>query len=386
VARKSVIRTEESAIDSMFSKFEQVVSQRHDVAQRYKEQGRKIIGYFCDYTPEEVIHAAGMIPVRITGTKDQIDKADRYLQSNVCSFARSCLELALRGTYDYLDGLVVTHTCDVVTKMYEIWQYRLEKPEFLHYLWFPHKVYDEAAQHVVEEEIKRLKRSLEDFTGSEISDRALEHSIEVYNTNRRLLKEVYEWRKSDPPRISGTEALTVTLSALLMPRDEHNLLLEELLGNIEGRDDGPRRNTRLMLAASMLDDVDLIRVIEERGGNVVSDDLCTGTRYFWDLVQVSDSPPVTRLAQRYLRKVPCPRSYQSERPRLAHIKAMINDYHAQGVILYILRCCDAHLYQYPKLQKELDVPLLYLQGEQTLSGLAQIRNRVDAFLEMIGGL
>lgn len=363
-----------------------MVSQRHDVARRYKEQGRKIVGYFCDYTPEEVIHAAGMIPVRITGTKDQIDKADRYLQANVCSFARSCLELGLRGTYDYLDGLVVTHTCDVITKMYELWQYRLEKPDFLHYLWFPHNVYDEAALDVVEEEIKRLRRSLEDFTGCEISDQALNHSIEVYNTNRRLLKEVYEWRKSDPPQVSGTEAFTVTLSALLMPREEHNLLLEGLLSNIEGREDGPQRNTRLMIAASMLDDIDLIKVIEERGGNVVSDDLCTGSRYFWDLVEVSERPPVTRLAERYLKKVPCPRSYQSERPRFAHIKAMIEDYQAQGVILFILRCCDAHLYQYPKLQKELDIPLLHIQGEQNLSGLAQIRNRVDAFLEMIGGV
>ena len=370
----------------MFSRFEQVVSQRHDVARGYKGQGRKIIGYFCDYTPEEVIHAAGMIPVRITGTRDQIDKADRYLQSNVCSFARSCLELALRGTYDYLDGLVVTHTCDLITKMYEIWQYRLEKPDFLHYVWFPHKIDDEAASVVVEEEIKRLKCSLEEFSGSEISDEALSNSIEVYNTGRRLLRELYELRKSDPPKISGTEALTVTLSALLMPREEHNLLLREVLRSIEGREDGPQRNTRLMIAASMIDDIDLIQVIEERGGTVVCDDLCTGTRYFWDQVEVSNRPPITRLAERYLRKVPCPRTYQSERPRIAHIKAMINDYQAEGVILYILRCCDAHLYQYPKLRKELDVPLLYIQGEQDLSGLAQIRNRVDAFLEMIGGV
>jgi len=370
----------------MFSKFEEVVSQRHDIASGYKERGRKIVGYFCDYTPEEVIHAAGMIPVRITGTKEQIDKADRYLQTNVCSFARSCLELAIRGTYDYLDGLVVTHSCDLITKMYEIWQYRLEKPDFLHYVWFPHNIYGEGALQVFEEEVKRLKSSLENFTGREISDEALEHSIEVYNRNRSLLKEVYEWRKSDPPQISGVEALTISLSGLLMPKEEHNLLLEELLVNIKGREDGPQRNSRIMIAASMLDDIDLIKLIEEQGGNVVCDDLCTGSRYFWDLVELSDSPPTTRIAERDLRKVPCPRSYQSEEPRFSHIKAMIKDYHAQGVILYILRCCDAHLYHYPKLQKELDVPLLHLQGEQTLSGLAQIRNRVDAFLEMLGGV
>jgi benzoyl-CoA reductase subunit C len=369
----------------MLSKFEEVVSQRHDIARGYKERGGRLVGYFCDYTPEEVIHAAGMIPIRITGTKDQIVKADRYLQVNVCSFARSCLELALGGTYDYLDGLVVTHTCDVITKMYELWQYRLEKPDFLHYVWFPHNIYDDGALSVVEEEIRRLKRSLEDFVGSEISDEALDHSIEVYNTNRRLLKEIYEWRRTDPPKLSGTEAFAITLSGLLMPKEEHNLLLEELLRNIGGAEDGHKRNTRLMVAASMLDDLDLIKLIEERGGNVVCDDLCTGSRYFWDLVQVSDSPPITRLAERYLRKVPCPRSCRSERPRFAHIKAMIEDYRAHGVILYILRCCDAHLYQYPKLQKELDVPLLYIQGEQSLSGLAQIRNRVDAFLEMLEG-
>ena len=370
----------------MHMRFQEVVSQRHLVAREYKKHGRRLIGYFCDYTPEEVIHAAGLIPIRMTGTAAPIVKADRYLQTNVCSFARSCFELALEGTYDYLDGLVVTHTCDVITKIYELWQYRLEKPDFLHYLWFPHNIYDQAALVVVEEEIRRLKVALEQLTGNEITDEALNNSIEVYNTNRKLLREVYEWRKCDPPRISGTEALAITLSALLMPREEHSLLLQELLSSIEGHTDGPQTNVRLMIAASMLDDVDLIRIIEERGGNVVADDLCTGSRYFWDSVEVSDRSPVTRLAERYLNKVPCPRSYQSEHPRFTHIKEMIDSYNVQGAILYILRCCDAHLYQYPKLQNNLDIPTLYIQGDQSLSGLAQITNRLDAFLEMIRGV
>ena len=370
----------------MFSRFREVVSRRHDIAREYEGHGRRLVGYFCDYTPEEVIHAAGLVPVRITGTREQIVKADRYLQVNVCSFARSCLELALDGTYDYLEGLVVTHTCDIITKMYELWQYRLDGPPFLHYLWFPHNVYDEAALPVVEEEIKRLIRCLEEYSGNEIDDQALERSIAVYNENRLLLKELYRWRMADPPGISGTEALAATLSGLLMPKEEHNAMLRDVLAALGNRGDGPSPGPRLLVVAGMLDDLDLIETIEGLGGTVVCDDLCTGSRYFWDQVEVSERPPITRLAERYLHKVPCPRSYRSERPRFDHIKAMRDDYDAQGAVIYILRCCDAHLYQYPKLLQELDVPVLYIQGEHTAGGTAQVRNRVEAFLEMIGGV
>ena len=185
-----------------FSSFHDIVEHRHRIAEE-SSRDRKLMGYFCDFVPEELLHAAGFTPIRITGTRKPISLADRHLQSNVCSFARSCLELALVGTYRHLSGTVIPHSCDVITKMNDLWAYRVERPDFCHYLWYPHKVDDPSARSAFIEEVRRLKACLEEYTGDRISDDSLRESIALYNENRRLLRNAYQFRKTDPPALSG---------------------------------------------------------------------------------------------------------------------------------------------------------------------------------------
>jgi len=371
--------------DADFSYFQDVIQNRHERARQHAQNGR-IFGYFCDFVPEELLHAAGFTPVRITGTRKPISLADKHLQSNVCSFARSCLELVLDGTYRYLSGVVIPHSCDVISKMNDLWAYRVDYPDFCHYLWYPHKPNDPNARSAFIDEIRRLKLCVEEFSGKEIPEGALRNSIAVYNENRRLLKQLYGLRKGEPPQISGTEALSLTLSSMLSPKEEHTPRMKELLHSLDGRIGAEKGRPRLLVSASVLDDKELIEAIEGLGASVVCDDCCTGIRYFWDEV-AEEGDPIEALADRYLQKLPCPRTFGTN-ARIDFLIKNITDYNVQGVLIYLLRCCDAHLFEMPGLQERLKAsgtPVLYLQGDHSSPISEETRNRIAAFVEMLGG-
>lgn len=370
--------------------FRDLVDNRHEWIENYKkETGKKIIGYFCDNTPEEVVHAAGMIPIRITGETGNVVETEKFLAPNVCSYTKRCFELAIKGVYDYLDGLVVTHSCDAITKLYELWAYRLETPEFLHFVWMPHKVFDPPAQTVYEGEVKRMKKCFEKLIEKEISDDDLVDAIDLCNTSRRLLKRVTELRKTDPPKATGEEVFYITLASMLAPKDMHNQWTESFLEERENGK-GPKLESRprITISVSILDEPSLLKAIEDAGMWVVADDSCTGSRYFWDEVPDPDGKPVKAIAYRYLNKIPCPRSYDSQKPRIEHILNLTKDYNAEGVIFYILRCCDAFLYQYPGFKDKVadsGAKVLYIQGDQTVGINENQKSRISAFGEMLQG-
>lgn len=374
-------------MSDLMAPFYEALKDRHGWIRKYKsESGKKIAGYFCDYLPEEIFWAAGYVPIRITGGRGQVEIADKHLQSNVCSFARRCLEQALEGVYDYLDALAVPHTCDVMTKMYDLWAYRLKGPDFIHYFWAPHKVFDPAAVSVMEGEVGRMKKCVEAHTGEPITDEALLDAIAVYDKSRTLLKRVYELRRPSPPLISGADAFAVALSSLLTPKDVHTKWMEALLAGRDGLTRELEKRPRVMVSASMLDDLEIVQAIENSGSWVVADDVCSGSRYFWDVVGDAGGQPLKAITRRYLNKVPCPRSVGSLTPRLNHLLSLARDYQVDGVIFYILRCCDTHLFQYPILNERLQaagLKLLYMQGDQTVGINEALVNRITAFTEML---
>jgi len=374
-------------MSEVMAPFREVLADRHGWIRRYKsETGRRVAGFFCDYVPEEILWAAGLTPIRITAGRGNVIAADKHLQSNVCSFARRCLDQALEGVYDYLDALVIPHTCDVMTKMYDLWAYRLKGPSFIHYVWVPHKVFDPDAIGVMSGELKRLQKCLEEWTGTPIQDSALQEAIQIYDRSRSLLKRVYELRRTNPPGISGAEAFSIALSALLSPKDRFNSWVEAFLAEREDKPSNQDSRPRILISASVLDDLDLVRAIEAAGAWVVADEACTGSRYFWDLVGEVQGNPLPALVRRYLNKLPCPRSVGSLAPRSEHLFHLVRDYQVDGVIFYILRCCDAHLFQYPILHQRLQSAgsrILYLQGDQTVGINEAVVNRIKAFVEIL---
>ncbi|MFQ6087138.1 MAG: 2-hydroxyacyl-CoA dehydratase subunit D [Candidatus Bathyarchaeia archaeon] len=370
---------------SVLSPFRNLLLTRHDVAKGWKTRGKRVIGWSCTYTPEELIYAANALPVMVFGDLEITKLADVHLPVNTCSFARGCFNSALKGDYNYLDGFVASSSCDNRDKIFDMWRYRVKTP-YIHFINTPHTRTERAHSFFYEENL-RFKASLEKAFGKIISDAALKDAVQVYNENRLLLKKVYDLRRKEPPLISGVEALEVVLSSVVTSKEEHNKLLNHLLAEVSNRADLPKGGVRLLVSGSVMDNSELLKIVEAVGGSVVADDWCIGSRYFWDLVD-SDGDPLRAIARRYLDKIPS--SFMLEnRERFRHTIEMAKQFDVEAAIIFVLKFCDTHMFDAPQLMEELKalgLPVLYLEWEHSLSGLAQLKTRIEAFIEMVGGV
>ncbi len=352
----------------------------------YKRQGKKVFGWLCTYVPEEIIHAAGILPVRITGysQETELDDGTAYLYINNCSFSRSCFQLGLRGEYGFLDGVVGGSTCDGARRLFDLWRSYIGTP-FHHVLTVPRK-YTAAAHELYYSQVTSFKEHLEQHLGLKIPDDALRHSIALYNESRSLLQRLYELRKRDNPPISGAETLEVLDTSFRMPRELFNRWLAELLDKLNASDRKLAGKARLMVSGSVMANPEFIRSIEELGGLVVADELCTSTRYWTDPVVIQEGePPLRAIARRYLGNFPCARMFPSEE-RFRRIIGLAKDYRVDGVISEIIRFCVPYAHDLPLLTERLKaegIPTLALDVEYGTSGSGQIRTRVQAFLEML---
>jgi bzd-type benzoyl-CoA reductase N subunit len=352
----------------------------------YKHQGKKVFGWLCTYVPEEIIHAAGALPVRITGysQEEELEDGNAYLYINNCSFTRSCLQMGVRGEYDFLDGVAAGSTCDGARRLFDLWHHYIQTP-FHHVLTVPRKD-TERAHDLYYNQVGRFKRHLEEFLAVEITDDALCHSIELYNEARALLKSLYELRCSDTPPITGAETLEVLNASFRMSKELFNQYLRRLLDELSKSDNGHKGRARLMVVGSVMNNPGFIRCIESQGGLVVTDELCTSTRYWSDPVVLGENEaPLQAISRRYLNNFPCARMYPSDE-RFNRVLELVRDFRVDGVISQIIRYCVPYAHDLPLLTDRLKaqgVPTLALDVEYGTSGSGQIQTRVQAFLEML---
>ncbi len=362
--------------------FKPLISPENKYVKEWKRQKRPVLGYSCSYTPEEIIHAGRILPIRVLGSLDPPRLADIHLPVNVCSFAKSCLNNALKNEYSFLDGYVASNSCDNQNKIYDFWRHctTVRKTYFLN---TPHSTTERALKFFCEE-LERFREWLMEGFQAEISQEDLKNAITIFNQNRRLLRQVYELRKPSPPIVSGSEALEIVLSSMMTPKDEHNKLLHKFLDGMERHQNPAEEGVRLLVSGSVMGNPEVMRLIESVGGQVVADDLCTGSRHFWDLVR-GDAEPMMAIAERYLSKIPCPFMYSSQE-RFEYVREMARLFDVEGVLIFSLKCCDVHSFDAPLLAEELrrseDLPVLCLEWEHSLSGVAQLRTRIEAFVEM----
>ncbi|MFH1351231.1 MAG: 2-hydroxyacyl-CoA dehydratase family protein [Pseudomonadota bacterium] len=350
----------------------------------WKNQGKKVIGWICNYVPEEIIHAAGMLPFRITGDSKEIEMpdGDAYLHIYSCSYTRSCCQLAAEGQLGFLDGFAATAMCDGSRRLADVLDHYGFVP-CISTIGVPRK-FDESAEGLYRREILQFKQEIENFVKTEISNESLRDSIEVYNRSRQLLKELYEIRRLDSPPITGAETLEVLNACMRMPREEFTAALERLLAELKGGRETPEWRARLMLNGSILQNVEFVKGIEELGGLIVTDALCNGARY-WEGVVDTTMDPIPALVDYYLRKFPCPRFYP---PKVNNDKVLdlVEEYRVEGVIYNIIRYCNNHAWDYPILKARLEekgIPILQLDVEYGMGATGQIKTRAQAFIEML---
>lgn len=383
----------------LIEKFREQFEHRHQYSRDWKARNNsQVIGYLCTYFPEEIIYAAGLLPVRLMGSHEPQDVAERHIPTMYCPFSRDVLAQGLLGRYSYLDGLVDAFTCVHMRNVFGSWTLNILL-KYQYYLYTPVDVRNPRAKTYWAIQLSKFQKSLEEFIGHPISEAALDSAIDVYNRNRRLLRKIYEMRKAETPPVTGAECMEMVVSSQVTDKQEHNQLLDKALAELQDRKLNRQTGVRLMLVGSENDDTEFVRMIESLEATVVIDEHCTGSRYFWNLTSIP-SPSrgegqgegerkdrLLAIASRYMDRPPCPQKDVGDtRFRFQHIRQLVQDYNVQGVILVQQKFCTPHELDIPTLkaflQEEMNIPSLFLEVDVTIP-LGQFRTRIEAFLEML---
>lgn len=371
---------------------------RNNYVEKWQDEGKKVMGYYCTYIPEELLYAGKFLPYRIRST-EQTDTAmaDVFMVRFTCSFIRATLNSALQGNYDFLDGLTVCNSCDHSRRMFELFDLKLfRKPAFRnkaerpHSLYFtiPHIISDEGFEWFLKE-LKIFKEKIEStYDIDKISDDDLLRAIKIYNENRDLLKKIHSFRVTTQPKLSGKNALMISLANSSVPKSIANKELKRILEGLKSSNSiYKNQRKRILLVGSAIDHLDLIQLIENAGAAVVSDLLCFGTKNFTNKVELNEEEsPLESIAKRLYYKLSCPRMMNDHERRLNYIKEEIKVANIDGVILQRIENCDLHgcdnmLFLHEL--RDINMPVLNLDREFYQADTTRLQTRIEAFIEMI---
>jgi benzoyl-CoA reductase subunit C len=372
----------------MEDKFKQLVGasdpkNRTKWAKEWQKQGKKVIGVLDSLVPEEVIYAAGMLPWRIQGTwQGDVSRAMfyRYFRGN--TFLNHVLESLLEGELDFLDGMVCSDRDEDFVHFRDYWQYLSKKP-FAYFIEVPTLDTEKTRQRFITK-IREFIGAIEKFGKVKIGDDKLRDAIAVYDKGYTLLRKMYELRKKEIPPLSGSEALAITMAAMVMPRDEFNKKLEELLPYLEKRKANVKyTRPRLLLSSDQLDNPAYIELVEQTGCLVAMDDMDNGSRYFWEKVDGGDDP-ARSLALRYLKNR-SPRMFDW-RGQTAQLVKWVKEFNIDGVLELLDLYDYTREFRRPFLErwlKEAGIPSMSFERDYHIANVSQLKTRVGAFLEIV---
>jgi benzoyl-CoA reductase/2-hydroxyglutaryl-CoA dehydratase subunit BcrC/BadD/HgdB len=369
---------------------------RYHELKEFKDNGGKIVGTLCVMVPMELVFAAGAQVVRLcSGYYEPVHPANELLgDAGLCPMVKSTLGTKMVSSnpiVDLIDLVAGPATCDGKMKLAEI----LEDWVPVVMMNIPRVKVGETSSNLWVKEIVHLKTQLEELTGKPIKKKALKAEIKKWNEANQHWRELLEIRKGGAPPISGRDAMLVVQTTQFDRIDRWNKKMKVLLAELKemdrkGLQAGEEGAARILLAGSpmMYPNFKIPTIVEESGGMIITDELCTGFRLMADPVMVdgmSKREIYEALAERYFFPCSCP-CFSPNDERIRRIKEAIKAFGAEGVVFHTLRGCHLNNLEATKIElalREIGIPMVKLESEYDEGDIEQVRTRVEAFVEMI---
>lgn len=359
-----------------------------------QEEGKKVFGTFCVYVPDELIFAANAIATGLCGgSQFWVPGGEKVLPTNTCPLIKDSVGARLDRTCPFFriaDMYIGETTCDGKKKAWEI----LGEDVPVHVMDLPQMKREKDIK-AWAEEIKELKKVIEEFTGNKVTAESLSESIKLINNKRKALSRLYECRKADKVPISGRDALVISQIAFYDDPARFTQMTNKLCDELEQRiKDGvsvvKEGTKRILLTGTPLavPNWKLHNIIETSGAVVVCEEMCTGTRYFENLVDETKTTideQIDALANRYMG-INCA-CFTPNTGRIDDIIRLAKEYKVDGVIDVNLKFCslyDVEGYTVERALKEACIPVMGIETDYTDNDAEQLRTRIGAFIEMIG--
>jgi len=341
------------------------------------------IGYFCSYTPVEIIRAAGFHPVRIKGTGNESCSANEVLCGNICPYIKAVVDQKINGNLDDFKGMVFVNSCDGMRRLYDAWVKLDGNKNTFNYILDIPKNNDEDAVLYYANLLKKFKEKLESYFALQINPDDINQSISLYNTAREKVRLFLQKYWNGYVGLSGYEIFSLLKKGVNVLPEKFTTYLNHYIMQAENMRD-TRNVPRLFVWGSIMENENIIKVIEDAGAKVVAEDLCNGSRYFDAQISVG-SDPILSIARRYIKRAPCSRMV-NVLERINNALTLMQEKSINGAIYHTLKFCDHNLLDYPLIKKtfhEKKVPLLHLNCDYAMSSEGQIKTRVEAFLEQL---
>jgi benzoyl-CoA reductase/2-hydroxyglutaryl-CoA dehydratase subunit BcrC/BadD/HgdB len=378
------------AMDYYYTKAEQLYKERIEELTKAKDEGTKIVGTFCNLVPSEMIRAAGAIPIRLCGGfEGSIKAAEKILPRVYCPLVKSTYGLfeGKSPYFDLIDVAICPTTCDGKKKLAEL----LVRNKQTWILEVPHTTLTYKSREFWLDNLKLLKKQLEALTKTKISKKRLKESIKQSNQMRSLVHRLYEVRKRKQIPLWGGDALLVTNMAFYDEPNDWIRATERLCLELEKKENGvsSKESPRLLLTGTpmILPAWKLVKVIEDVGGIIVTDDICTGSKNFWDPVTTAHwtmEDMLIAIADKYLMNT-CP-CFVPNQARIDRTMQFIKEFKVEGVVNYMLQGCHpfgAEDWRVRETVKEIDIPIFSLDTDYGDGDTGQIKIRMEAFMEMV---
>ena len=354
------------------------------------EDGRKVVGYMPVYVPNEIIHAAGMLPIGILGGGDAMEviHGDAYYQSYICRIPRSTVELGIMKNLDFVDGMLFPSICDVIRNLSGVW--KLLFPEvYARYFDTPQNFRSDIGGEFYKNDLQELREGLEKLGGREITDDDLRNSIQVYNENRDWVRKVYQFRSDQPWKVPASEVYLLMRAGEILTPEDHTQMMKDYLAAVENEERRMKDNCRVVLNGSFCEQppLGLVKSIELAGCYVVDDDYMMINRMITEDIP-TDGDPLLNLSEAFLKhSLDLASKFEpSEEKKGKFIAELVRERGAEGVIFSAPSFCDPALLDQPMLAHVLDdanIPYISFQYAENSGQMQPIREQAGTFADSI---
>lgn len=349
-----------------------------------KETGKGAVGIMPVYCPEEIVHAAGYLPIGMWGAqKKQISKARTYLPPFACSIMQSVMELQLEGVYDDLEAVIFSVPCDTLKCMSQKWNRPVPAIVFTH----PQnrKIAKDAANVFAREEFNIVKEKLEDILDVHISNKAIKNSIAVYNENRAACREFSDVAAEYAAVVTPSDRHAVIKARWFMEKSCHTALVKELIAALKAEPAPEFKGKKIIVTGIQVEPYDVLDIFQENGFAIVADDLAQETRNFRQDVP-DDDDALMALARAWNEFDGCSLATDANKPKGQMIIDAVKKYGADAVVVCMMKFCDPEEFDYPILLQEFEaagVKNLYIEVDQESTAFEQVKTRIQTFAEIL---
>lgn len=374
-----------SAIAEHLDRFDEMAANPKAQLDEYLAQGKKAIGCFPYYVPEELVHAAGMVPFGVWGAEGTINAAKEYFAPFYCTIAQMGLELALTGKLKGLSGAIVPSMCDTLRPLTQNFRSGVKDIPMI-FLAHPQNRKPEYGIAFARSQYENVKKQLEEIAGVPITDEALSASIEVYNASRAARRAFVRLAGQHPEAVTARQRSAVLKSAYFMLKEEHTALLQELNRELEALPQSQWTGSKVFTSGILADNKNLLQIFEEHGMAIAADDVAQESRSFRvDVPQNSD--PLLALAMQFAQQDHDPLLYDpaiDQRP--VYVAKLAKESGAKGAVILMMQFCDPEEMEYPSLKKAFDeagIPSVLIGYDQQMQDFGQARTQLQAFADVM---